>query len=598
MADLQDQSFSGSAGLDTPIPASIMYDADLSKIFSALAAPLLQSQEIGLSGEDLASSAETNAEDSTPRCAEDQDGALADACGIRPGKGCQASLSDQSPPCQGDFASDLTFAALQALAGHLEGLSKGVRGDAATHPGKSREKCSSRTRTQGEKYCASEEALRRFAASDNVEASRVSVASGRQRWGDERGCGKAALDVERSADSSRSVDALHPEISRDLRLEGLSSAMALFGGRGLKRAASDTFDGEGFDTSPTDSTRSSGDGSRSERRKSPKIGDMDSRKRSDCEILGVDQLLKEDMEDVLELEQATSQLLFSDSDSGACLRETPHKSQLSRGLLDLASPAVRTFDVLASSRSPHFGSGVKAGPTGGQASTSGLPSILPRSFRSRSDYLSLCSLQTGSSDLGKEREPRSLDELKSLAGNEELGLTEIHILAEGLAREFMETCCARLRPEGYRNCRLKYRRDNLSFTVVSSKGWSGCNSPREDGRQGRCTPRSALKEGPWSAGAGMFVAPFGSAGGNSGLLANACGEPRQSCGSSPMGESGVNDSTVAAVVNAFLKATSILADATAQQPRERLGAGDGTRGFRSWSNTKAEYQLEAFRRSA
>ncbi|KYK66803.1 hypothetical protein TGPRC2_320090 [Toxoplasma gondii TgCatPRC2] len=585
MVDLQDQPFSGSADLDTPIPASIMYDSDLSKIFAALAAPLLQSQELGmLSHEDC--SADTNAEDCTPRTT-DQDG-IVDAYGAvnRSAKGSRC-LSDQSPrKCQADLSSDLTFAALKALAGHLESLE--ASGGS--------ERCSPRARKLGRGESspgACEEGLREHESSDRIESSRMHAVAERQRLAAD--AEKVGLGVERPNVDCSSGDA----VSMGLQLEDLSSGMALFG-RGLKRAASQCFDGEGFaDASPTDSTRSGGDGPRSDRRKSPKIGDTDSGKRSDCELLGVDQLLKEDLEDVLELEQATSQLLLSDSDSTS-LRET--QTPQFRGLLDLPPPAVKSFDVHAS-RSPDFGFGTKTESTG-QPSTGGLPSILPRSFRSRSDYLSLCSLQTGSSDLGKEREPRSLEELKSLAGNEELGLTEIHILAEGLAKEFMETCCARLRPEGYRNCRLKYRRDNLSFTVVS-KSRSRCSSPRIDSRNGRYTPRSALKEGPspWSSGAGMFATPFGSSGGHIGLAGNPSvyGEMRLPCGSRSMGESGVNDSTVAAVVHAFLKATSILADATVQLHRERLGAGavpSPQEGFRPVSNTKAEYQLEAFRRSA
>eukprot|EP00070_Physeter_catodon_P037674 XP_028344568.1 uncharacterized protein LOC114486171 [Physeter catodon] len=64
--------------------------------------------------------------------------------------------------------------------------------------------------------------------------------------------------------------------------------------------------------------------------------------------------------------------------------------------------------------------------------------LLPRSFRSRSDYLSLCSLQGCPATQENERKPRTLEELRQLPAEEQISLQEMHLLAENLVHDFMK----------------------------------------------------------------------------------------------------------------------------------------------------------------
>ncbi|PFH36187.1 hypothetical protein BESB_043790 [Besnoitia besnoiti] len=621
MANLQASYVEGSSGLDTPIPASIVYDPELSKIFSALAAPLLQSQGGQLPGSVPASaSGQTTCAESTPRSQVDLFSLASPAERARRDRQgfCEKSAARTSTCAE--TADDLARA-LQALAGHLTELAENeLSGSPASRPSAysfggasdvnpelKADEDSRQTRTRSSLSAGNAGALSQAASVAEAASTRT---TGSRASESPRATGGIGQRQEKSSRKPR----LNLRGGQGQSLRPASPDAMDARGRASKRPASDTLV-EG-DVSPTGSEVSShlsSEKTYEESCKSPKVREGDSPRCGGRVCCYSDRLLQKDLEDVLQLERATSRLLLDcpqltpASLQDISVKTWPHRSQLNLPLPSRGVP----LDGLASSRPSALAhpSKLESPSQATSPTSSSVPCMLPKSFRSRSDYLSLCSLQTGMSEMEKEREPRSLDELKSLGGDEVLGLTEIHMLAESLAKEFMESSCPRLSPDDSPSCRLKYRRDNLSFTVLPSKGQTGSDSPsavfRLDGRRERSPSRSSKKDvaAPWSAG-GMFIAPYASGGSSSAFFAGNASGWRGTLGASPInhaGESGVNDSTVGAVVSAFLKATSIVAETAAEQLREMpsLGTDAGLRQkFMPWLNSKAEGQLESFRRTA
>ncbi|PHJ23100.1 hypothetical protein CSUI_003048 [Cystoisospora suis] len=291
-------------------------------------------------------------------------------------------------------------------------------------------------------------------------------------------------------------------------------------------------------------------------------------------------LLEGDLHDVLDLERGIGSVLLIEPEVGL---EEDCKAKVTRLSLRLSlSPPETNFDapdVHGTSAGSLSKEDLLSQTTGNNLAT------LPRSFRSRSDYLSLCSLQNGASAPGKERPPRSLDELKALQGSETLSLAEIHLLAQSLAADFMDSVTSRSNGEPARHV-LKYRRDNLSFAVVqnSNRVWNpsrGRKSPDGCGEAPCAGPQSSVNKeslDPWSLRAGICVSPFA----KSGLTASP--DPSLmggAAGPSRVAETGLNDTTVEAVINAFLKATSFFAPLAASRQQQSSGRNADEHG--SWA---------------